>query len=746
MAEKKKRSKKEAVEEIKPAVIHEQPITSTLRENYMPYAMSSIISRAIPEIDGLKPSHRKLLYTMYRMGLLNGSLTKSAKVVGDTMKLNPHGDAAIYETLVRLTRGNEALLHPFVESKGTFGKQFSKMAYAASRYTEVKLAPISAELFGGIERDAVDMIDNYDSSMKEPVLLPSSFPNVLVCPNTGIAVGLASSICSFNLNETCDASIALMRDPTADLYEIMKGPDFSTGGELLYNKEEISQVYETGRGSFTVRAVWYSVPKENRIIVTRIPYNTTVDQIIEKVVALIKEGKLREINDIRDEIDHTGEKLIGIDLKRGSDPEKVMAKLMKSTDLECRFSCNFNVLIGGSPHQLGVREILQEWHAFRCECLKREFYFELGQKEAKLHLLQGLEKILVDIDKAIAIIRQTENEKDVIPNLCRGFDIDEKQAEYIAEIKLRHLNREYIINRTSEKEKLIKEIAELEALLSSPRKLDNYIIKQLEGIKKKYGQERKTKIVYEFASPTESLKEEEEPEYTAHAVITKGGYLKNIPLKSIMMSDNQRLKEDDEIVFSGEMSSRRELFFFTDKGQVYRAKFGDFSTTKASELGDFVPAKLGMDKEERVVCTLPVEDYSGSLALVFENGKGVMFPMASYETKSTRRKLTGAFSTLSPVKGMFLIPKGEVREVFLKTKTGRACILRTSIFPQKTTRTSHGSQLMALKKNDGVETAFLTDTTKEPRLAVYKKPRIPTPGILVSDVDLAEAQGTMDLN
>ncbi len=735
MAERKKKSTKEKQIPIQPAVIHEQPITETLRENYMPYAMSSIISRAIPEIDGLKPSHRKLLFTMYKMGLINGARTKSANVVGQTMRLNPHGDAAIYETMVRLTRGNEALLHPFVDSKGTFGKQYSKMAYAASRYTEVKLAPISAELFGGIEKDAVDLVDNYDATMKEPVLLPSSFPNVLVCPNTGIAVGLASSICSFNLNETCDAMIALMQDPQADLYSILKAPDFSTGGEILYEKEEMQQVYETGKGSFTIRAVWNTIPKENRIVITEIPYNTTVDQIIDKIYQLIKEGKLREIADVRDEIDLDGLKLT-IDYKRGTDPEKLMAKLLKATDLECRFPCNFNVLIAGSPHLLGVREILNEWHAFRCECLKREFYFELGQKEAKLHLLMGLEKILVDIDKAIAIIRKTEQEKEVIPNLCQGFDIDEKQAEYIAEIKLRHLNRQYILDRISEREKLEKEIAELEGLLSSTRKLDRYIIKELEGIKKKYGQERKTKIAYEFSRPGEALKLEEEAEYTAHCVITAGGYLKNIPLKSIMMSDNQRLKEEDRIVFSGEMSSKQEIYFFTDHAQLYHAKFCDFATTKASELGDYVPAKLEMDKDEKVIFSVPLNDLSGNLAIVFENGKGVTFPLSVYETKGNRRKLTGAFSTLSPVVGMFILQKGEVKEILLRSKLGRACILRTTLFAEKSTRTSAGNQMMALKKNDVISEALEVSSAENPQLAIYKKPRIPTPGIVFNEIDL----------
>ena len=744
MAERKKRTKAKDAEPVKPAVIQEQPITETLRTNYMPYAMSSIISRALPEIDGLKPSHRKLLYTMYKMGLLTGNRTKSANVVGQTMRLNPHGDAAIYETMVRLTRGNEALLHPFVDSKGAFGKQYSKMAYAAPRYTEVKLAPICSELFGGIDKDAVDLVDNYDSTMKEPVLLPSSFPNVLVCPNTGIAVGLASSICSCNLNETCDAVIALLRDPNADLYQILKAPDFSTGGELLYDPEEMRQIYETGKGSFSVRAVWHSVPKENRIVITEIPYNTTVEQIIEKIVQLIKEGKLREINDIRDEIDFDGLKLT-IDLKRGSDPDKLMAKLLKATDLECRFPCNFNVLIAGSPHLLGVRELLSEWHAFRCECLKREFYYELGQKEAKLHLLMGLEKILVDIDKAIAIIRKTEHEKDVIPNLCKGFEIDEKQAEYIAEIKLRHLNRQYILDRIGEREKLEKEIADLESLLSSSRKLNNYIIRQLEDVKKKYGQPRKTRIAYEYSRPSEALKLEEEAEYTAHCVITRGGYLKNIPLKSIMVSDNQRLKDDDSIIFSGEMSSKQEIYFFTDHQQVYHAKFGDFAITKASELGDYVPAKLEMDKDEKVIFSAPLSDLKGSLAILFENGKGVSFPLSVYETKGNRKRLTGAFSDGSPVAAMFILAPGEVKEILIKTKMGRACILRTTLFPEKSTRTSAGNQMVALKKLDAIAEAFPVSTADNPSLAIYKKPRVPTPGIIYNEVDLTDAQGKMDI-
>ncbi len=711
----------------KPAVIQDQLITDTLRENYMPYAMSSIISRAIPEIDGMKPSHRKLLYTMYKMGLLTGARTKSANVVGQTMRLNPHGDAAIYETMVRLTRGNEALLHPFVDSKGTFGKQYSKMAYAASRYTEVKLAPICAELFGGIDKDAVDMIDNYDATMKEPTLLPTSFPNVMVCPNTGIAVGLASSICSFNLNETCDAAIALMEDEEADLYKILKAPDFSTGGTLLYDPEEIRQIYETGKGGFTLRAVWHTIPKENRIVITEIPYNTTVDQIIDKIIQLIKEGKLREINDVRDEIDLDGLKLT-IDLKRGSDPDKVMKKLLRTTDLECRFPCNFNVLIAGSPHQMGVREMLTEWHAFRCECLKREFFHEKSQKEDKLHLLYGLEKILVDIDKAIAIIRKTESEKDVVPNLMNGFFIDETQANYICEIRLRHLNREYILDRVSEKERLEKEIRELDALIASPRKMNKYIAKQLEDIKKKYGQERKTKIEYQFEKSAE-MPIEEEPEYRAQAVITRDGYFKNIPLKSLMVAAEHKLKENDRVVFDRECGSREEFLFFTDRGQVYKAKFGDFTVTKASEMGDYIPAKLGMDKEEKVVYACPSDGYKGRLAIVFESGKGVVFPLSVYETKSARKKLANAFNTASPVSAMFALEPGEIKEILICTKAGKAAVIRTSVFPEKATRTSFGAQIVALKKNDGVRLCREV-AAGDPDFAVYKKPRIPTPGIV----------------
>lgn len=712
----------------RPAPVFDQPITATLRENYMPYAMSSIISRAIPEIDGLKPSHRKLLYTMYRIGLLNGPLTKSTAVVGETMKLNPHGDAAIYDTLVRLTRGHEALLHPPVESKGSFGKQYSRVKEAADRYTEVKLAPICAEIFSGIEKDAVDMVDSYDGKLKEPALLPTSFPNILVSPNLGIAVGLASQICSFNLGEVCDAMIALIRDPNADLYPILKGPDFSTGADLLYDPEEIRQIYETGRGSFTLRSVWHLEPKENRIVVTEIPYTTTAEQIIDKILQLIKEGKLREISDVRNEIDITGLK-IAIDYKRGSDPDKLMAKLLRVTDLECRFPCNFNVLIAGTPYLLGVRDLLNEWFAFRCECVKREIFFDVTQKKDKLHLLQGLEKILVDIDKAIAIIRRTENEKDVVPNLMRGFSIDQVQAEYICEIKLRHLNREYILNRTSEKEKLEQEIAELESILNSQKKLDAYIIRQLTEIKKKYAIPRKTRIVTDYEHTANVLLSAEKEEYRAFAVMTAEGYLKNIPLKSIQMFSEHKLKENDRIIFEGELSSKAELLFFTDKAQVYKARFEDFATTKASELGDYVPAKLEMEKDEKVVYSCPAGDYKEKLVIGFANGKGVIIPLSAYETKSNRKKLTAAFNGNSPVVAMFRLAPKEICELFFKTKSGRGCILRTTLIPEKTTRSSQGVQLVALKKTDSIVSCEKVDTAEDESLVPFKKLRVPTPGV-----------------
>jgi len=637
--------KEEAVEIT--AVTREIPITSTLEDNYMPYSISVIKARAIPEIDGLKPSHRKLLYTMYKMGLLGETRTKSANVVGQTMKLNPHGDAAIYETLVRLTRGNEALLHPFIDSKGSFGKQYSKMAYAASRYTEVKLDSICNELFSGIDKDAVDFVDNYDATLKEPTLLPTTFPNILVSPNMGIAVGLSSNICSFNLSEICDTTIGLIEDENFDIYKTLKAPDFSTGGKLIYNPEQIRSVYETGRGSFKVRAS-YVVKKGdgcNCIEITNIPYTTNVEAIMDKIEALTKAGRLKEISDARDETDKGGLKLT-LDLKRGTDPEKLMNRLYKLTTLEDDFNCNFNVLIAGTPKLLGVRELLLEWHAFRCECLKRELYFTLTQKKERYHLLLGLEKILVDIDKAIRIVRSTENDKDVIPNLMAGFGIDELQATFIADIKLRNLNKEYILSKVSETEKLKKEIADLEATIKSSKKIDAIIIKQLVEIKKKYGIDRKTEII------GESFAEEEvevEEEYRMHVAVTREGYFKLIPLQSIKMSDNHKLKEGDEIVFSNDISSNEELLFFTDKAQVYKGRFKDFEVTKASALGDYVPTKLGFDDGERVIFFTHTLDFSEKVLIFYENGKSLAFPINVYQTKQNRRKLTAAFSDASPV-------------------------------------------------------------------------------------------------
>ncbi len=737
MAKQKKSLPKEGAQ-LPPACIHEQPITETLIENYMPYSMSVIISRAIPQIDGFKPAHRKLLYTMYKMGLLTGARTKSANVVGQTMKLNPHGDAAIYETMVRLTRGNEALLHPLIDSKGSFGKQYSEMAYAASRYTEVKLDPICAELFSGIDKDAVDFVDNYDSTMQEPTLLPTTFPNILVCPNMGIAVGLASKICSFNLGEICDATIALIEDPHADLYSVLPAPDFSTGGELIYDRAQLEQVYESGRGSFKLRAV-YQV-EGNCIEITQIPYSTTVEAIMNRIVKLAKEGKIKEISDVRDETDINGLKL-AIDIKRGVDPHRLMARLYKLTTLEDDFACNFNVLISDVPRLLGVRNILNEWHAFRCECLKRELFYDLTQKQAKLHLLNGLATILLDIDKAIRIIRQTENERDVIPNLMEGFAIDRVQAEYIAEIKLRNLNREYILNRTEERGKLEEEIREIEDTLKSNRRLNALIIRQLKQIKKKYAQPRKTRIVY----PEEAveLPEPEEQEYVAYAVVTQEGYFKKISLQSIRQNDDHKLKEGDRIMFEGELSSKCELLFFTDHAQVYKARLDDFENSKASALGEYVPAKLEFDKDERVIFFAPEKDFDNRLTLLFANGKGVTISTSGFKTKNNRRRLTAAFSDVSPVAGMVFYGKDEERQIFIKTKLGRALMVKSSLIPFKTTRSAAGVQVVALKKNDEVTDAFVVKD-EDKTLHRYAKTKIPNPGVLLAEVDWENAQMKFD--
>ncbi len=737
MARQKKTKEKEGAG-LPPAIINDQPITETLIENYMPYSMSVIISRAIPEIDGFKPAHRKLLYTMFKMGLLHSGRTKSANVVGQTMKLNPHGDAAIYETMVRLTRGNEALLHPFVDSKGSFGKQYSEMAYAASRYTEVKLDPICTELFGGIDKDAVDFVDNYDATMQEPTLLPTSFPNILVTPNMGIAVGLASKICSFNLGEICDATVALIEDPNADLYSLLPAPDFSTGAQLIYDRAQMEQIYESGRGSFKLRAV-YRVDG-NCIEITEIPYSTTVEAIVNRIVKLVKEGKIREISDVRDETDLNGLKL-AIDVKRGVDPHRLMARLYKLTTLEDDFSCNFNVLISAVPRLMGVRSIINEWHAFRCECLKRELFYDLSQKQAKLHLLNGLASILLDIDKAIRIIRQTENERDVVPNLMEGFGIDRVQAEYIAEIKLRNLNREYIVNRTEERSRLEEEIADIEDTLKSNRRLNSLIIRQLKQIKKKYAIPRKTRILYEHESV--AVQEPEEEEYVAYAVVTHEGYFKKISLQSIRQSGGHKLKEGDRIMFEGELSSKCELLFFTDKAQVYKARLNDFEFSKASALGDFVAAKLEFEKDERVIFFVPETEFDGRLTILFENGKGVTISTDGFKTKNNRRRLTAAFSAVSPVAGMAFCPKGTDKQIFVRTRQGRALLVKSSLVPFKSTRSAAGVQVVALKKNDAVTDAF-TVKDEDKTLQRYHKIKIPTPGMVLAEEDWENARSKFE--
>lgn len=731
MSAKKKTAEKDVFVE---AEITNEAITETLRKNYMPYAMSVIISRAIPEIDGFKPSHRKLLYTMYKMGLLTANRTKSSNVVGQTMKLNPHGDAAIYETMVRLTRGNEALLHPFVDSKGSFGKVFSDMAFAAARYTEVKLDSFCETIFKGIDKDAVEMIDNYDGTMKEPALLPTAFPNILVTVNKGIAVGMASDFCSFNLGEVCDAVCAFIKDENVDLLEILKAPDFSTGAYLLYDKEQLSEIYETGRGSFKLRSKYTYNKKDNCIEITEIPYSTKVEAIIEKISALVKEGKFKEISDIRDETGLDGLRLT-IDLKRGADPEKLMSRLLKSTPLEDSFSCNFNVLIAGTPKTLGIRSIIDEWLAWRCECVKRELYFNLGKMKDKLHLLLGLKEILADIDKAIKIIRQTEKDKDVIPNLMKGFDIDEIQAEYIAEIKLRYLNREYILNRLEETDELEKKIKENQDILSSRTKVRNIIAKELTEIKKKYAKPRKTEILYDAVST--AVEEPQILDYPVNVVITKDGYFKKIlpPKSDRAKPEEQKLKENDVIVYQGEATNDSDLVAFTDKCQVYKAKLDDFDDVKASSLGDFIAAKLGFEDGENLVTALVTKDYKGHIAIFFENGKAVKFPLSVYETKTNRRKLTKAFSSDNKAVGIFFVPEYKTRssaKEFLLTSNGsKAIVVSSTLLTEKVTRTSSGVILFTLKKGQKVITAtelIDDESEKNKELSRYRKTKVPSTG------------------
>ena len=730
MAKKKKISIEDLKQNEAPATI--QPITETLEKNYMPYAMSVIVSRAIPEIDGFKPSHRKLLYTMYKMGLLTGGRTKSANIVGQTMKLNPHGDASIYETMVRLTRDNEALLHPFIDSKGSFGKQYSRdMAYAASRYTEAKLDPFCAELFSGIDKDAVDFVPNYDNTMEEPTLFPTSFPNILVSPNLGIAVGMACSICSFNLAEVCDGAIALLKNPntTVDrMLDIIKAPDFPGGATIIYDREQLKKIYLTGVGSFKMRATYEYVKAENRIDILSIPYSSTIEAIMKKSVEMIKNGKLREVTDVRDAIDLNGFKLT-FDLKKDADPEVVMQKLFSATELENSFDCNFNILVDGTPMQLGVREILSEWIKFRMRCVTRELNFELGKKEDKLHLLDGLAKIFVDIDKAIRIIRHTEREQDVVPNLAAGFGLTVKQAEYIADIKLRALNREYILNRLKETAELEEEINRIKGILRDELKLRALIIEQLGAVKKKYGKPRKTQLVSsdEISKPEGDIFFEN---YNCRLILTKGGYFKKLSVQGMRSADEQKLKEGDFIVYSEDTDNRGDVLFFTDKGQIYRARVADFEICKPSSMGDYVASKLGMDDDEHVVACKMIYDIvpGHHMVYVFENGKGLRVDMAAYEAKSRRRKISGAYSTDSPLAGAVYEGK-EPKQIFIRSDAGRAMLIKTSLIPVKATRTASGVQVMQLPKR-GVKVDLVTDLleTVGSDAAKCKKNAIPSNG------------------
>ena len=721
----------------------EQPVTETLEVNYMPYAMSVIVSRAIPEIDGFKPSHRKLLYTMYKMGLLSGGRTKSANIVGQTMRLNPHGDAAIYETMVRLAKGNESLLHPFVDSKGNFGKVYSRdMAYAASRYTEAKLDAISAELFRDIDLDTVDMVDNYDATMKEPSLLPTTFPNVLVSANQGIAVGMASNICSFNLKEICDTAIALMRNPDHDILETLPGPDFSTGGQLLFDEATTREIYQTGRGSFKLRAKWRYVKEGNLIEVTEIPYTTTSEAIMDKVADLIKAGKIKEIADMRDETDLSGLKL-AIDLRRGVEPEKLMQKLMRLTPLQDSFSCNFNILIAGMPKVLGVGEILEEWTAWRTGCVKRRIYFQVQKKEERLHLLKGLERILLDIDKAIAIIRETELESEVIPNLMIGFGIDEVQANYVAEIKLRNINKEYILKQTKAISQLEKEIQELNATLKSASKLQNVIIGELEEVSKKFGKDRKTEILYasEEAEPEDEA--EDIPDYPVTLFVSKEGYLKKITAQSLRMSGEQKFKEGDALAFSVETTNRAEILVFTDKFQCYKSRLSDFEDSKASLLGDYLPQKLGMEQGETVVQVLLPGDYKGFVLFFFENGKVAKVPLSAYETKTNRKKLTGAYCDKSALKTAMALQTDE--QVAVYSTDARAVIFSTAQLLPKTTRNTQGVSVMSLKKKAAVSYAVKAADSGITNQSRYRTRTLPSAGAILKQEDTPEKQISFEL-
>lgn len=712
-------------------IVAEEKITETLEKNYMPYAMSVIISRALPEIDGFKPSHRKLLYTMYKMGLLTGPKTKSANIVGQTMKLNPHGDAAIYETMVRLARGNEALLHPYIDSKGNFGKAYSRnMAYAASRYTEAKLDPICNELFRDIDKDTVDFVPNYDNETVEPTLLPATFPSVLVNANVGIAVSMASAVCPFNLAEVCETTIGLLKNPEHDILSNLKGPDFPGGGFIVYDERELSNIYRTGRGSIKIRARYNFDASSNCIEVTQIPATTTVEAIMDKIIELIKAGKINEISYIRDETDINGLKL-AIDIKKSVDPDKLMKKLFRMTPLQDSYSCNFNILIAGSPKVMGVGEILTEWIAFRKECVKRRVYFELNKKKDKLHLLKGLQKILLDIDKAIHIVRETEEENEVVPNLMIGFGIDETQAEYVAEIKLRHLNKEYIINRIADIEQLEKDIAEMEEILKDEKKVKNIIIGELKDVIKKYQQPRKTLFIYTTEEDNEPI-EDDTPDFPVTLFMTQSGYFKKMTPQQLRMSGEQKVKEGDVISDTIETTNRSELLFFTDKCQVYKTKTSLFKNSKAAELGIYIPVQLGFDENENVHSMIVTTDYSGYLIMVFENGKVAKVPLSAYETKTNRKKLANAYSDKSPLVKMLFVK--ENADILLRTSNGRALVFNTAMILPKTTRDTIGVQVFTLKAKAAVNNACIVTEEMADEVKKFNVKSVPASGSLAKDL------------
>ena len=723
------------------AEVLEQPITQTLEINYMPYAMSVIVSRAIPEIDGFKPSHRKLLYTMYQMKLLGGGRTKSANIVGQTMKLNPHGDSAIYDTMVRLSRGYGALLHPFVDSKGNFGKVYSRdMAWAASRYTEARLDAVCAELFRDIDQDTVDFVDNYDGKLKEPTLLPTTFPNVLVSANQGIAVGMASNLCGFNLGEVCDTTVAFLKNPEHDILSTLKAPDLPTGGELLYDGAVLSEIYRTGRGSFKVRAKWRYLKSENLIEVYEIPYSTTSEAIMDKVAELIKTGKIKEIADMRDETDLSGLKLT-IDLKRGTDPDKLMAKLFRATPLQDSQSCNFNILISGMPRVMGVREILEEWTAWRMDCVRRRVYYSMNKKKEKLHLLLGLRRILLDIDRAIQIIRETEEDAEVVPNLMIGFGIDQIQAEYVADIRLRNINKEYILKRTQEVDALQEEIRDLEDTVNSVQRIRSIIIAELRDVKKKYGQPRRTEIVYDHQTAPEAEPEDETPDYPVHLFLSQEGYLKKITPQSLRMASEQKYKEGDGPWLYWEGTNRDELLVFTDKQQCYKTRLSEFDDSKASVLGDYLPTKLSMDQEERVVWACVPGDYSGNLLFFFENGKAARVELAAYQTQTRRKKLTGAYSDKSPLASAQLLR--EERELALVSTENRCLIIQTAQLSPKATRTTQGVAVMTLKPKYKLTRVQPLEESGVVQPARYRAKNLPAAGALLRDADLEEKQISM---